>query len=104
VSEGYATFVAHAFHGRTSASGDTFNERKLVAAHRPLPFGTVVRVSYMNIGRSVTVRIVDRGPYGRNYREGTIIDVSQAAARRLRMLEDGQVPARVVVLRLAEAK
>ena len=102
--EGYATYVAHAFHGRTSASGEPFDERALVAAHRTLPFGSVVRVTNVKNGRSVTVRIVDRGPYGQNYREGTIIDVSLAAARRLRMIDDGQVPARVEVLKLAEAK
>ena len=104
MSEGYATYVAHSFHGRTSASGEPFDERKLVAAHRTLPFGSVVRVTNVKNGRSVTVRIVDRGPYGTNYREGTIIDVSRAAARRLGMIRDGQVPARVEVLRLAGAK
>jgi rare lipoprotein A len=102
--DGYATYVARWFHGRTAANGDRFDERQLVAAHRTLPFGTVVRVTNVNNGRSVTVRIVDRGPYGKNYREGTIIDVSRAAARRLRMIEDGQVPARVEVLKLAEAR
>jgi rare lipoprotein A len=96
---GYATYYARFFHGRTSASGERFDERKLVAAHRTLPFGSIVRVTNVRNGRSVTVRIIDRGPYGQNYREGTIIDVSHAAARRLRMLRDGQVPARVDVLK-----
>ena len=96
--------MAHSFHGRRSANGERFNERALVAAHRTLPFGSVVRVTNVKNGRSVTVRIVDRGPYGKNYREGTIIDVSRAAARRLRMIRDGQIPARVEVLKLAEAK
>jgi len=100
--EGYATYLAHFFHGRTSASGVPFDERQLVAAHRTLPFGSVVRVTNVKNGRSVTVRIVDRGPYGKNYREGTIIDLSYAAARRLRMIRDGQIPARVEILRLAE--
>lgn len=97
--DGYATYLARSFHGKTSASGEPFDERQLVAAHRTLPFGSIVRVTNVSNGRSVTVRIIDRGPYGRNYREGTIIDVSYAAARRLRMLRDGQVPARVEVLR-----
>lgn len=97
---GYATYMARMFHGRTSASGETFDERRLVAAHRTLPFGSVVRVTNVQNGRSVTVRIVDRGPYGKNYREGTIIDLSRAAARRLRMIEDGQVRARLEILRL----
>ena len=101
---GYATYMARMFHGRTSASGETFDERRLVAAHRTLPFGSVVRVTNVQNGRSVTVRIVDRGPYGRNYREGTIIDLSRAAARRLRMIEDGQVRARLEILRLGERR
>jgi rare lipoprotein A len=99
---GYATYVAQSFHGRRSASGATFDERSLVAAHRTLPFGSLVRVTNVTNGRSVTVRIIDRGPYGVNDREGTIIDLSRAAARRLRMLRDGQVPARVEVLRLGD--
>jgi rare lipoprotein A len=100
--EGYATFVARSFHGRKSASGETFDERRLVAAHRALPFGSMVRVTNVRNGRSVTVRIVDRGPYGKNYREGTIIDLSRAAARRLRMIRDGQIPARLEILTLGE--
>jgi rare lipoprotein A len=100
--EGYATFVARSFHGRTSASGEIFDERRLVAAHRALPFGSVVRVTNVRNGRSVTVRIVDRGPYGKNYREGTIIDLSRAAARRLRMIRDGQIPARLEILRFGD--
>jgi len=99
---GYATYLASSFHGRTSASGERFDERKLVAAHRMLPFGSVVRVTNVMNDRSVTVRIIDRGPYGKNYREGTIIDVSRAAARRLRMIRDGQVPVRVEILTLGD--
>jgi rare lipoprotein A len=100
--EGYATFVARSFHGRKSASGEIFDERRLVAAHRALPFGSIVRVTNVRNGRSVTVRIVDRGPYGRNYREGTIIDLSRAAAQRLRMMRDGQIPARLEILTLGD--
>ena len=100
--KGYATFVARSFHGRTSASGEIFDERRLVAAHRALPFGSVVRVTNVRNGRAVTVRIVDRGPYGKNYREGTIIDLSRAAAQRLRMIRDGQIPARLEILRLGD--
>ncbi len=102
--DGYATFMAAAFHGRRTASGETFDERRLVAAHRTLPFGSIVRVTNMENGRSVTVRIVDRGPYGRNYREGAIVDLSRAAARRRRMLDDGQVRARVDVLTVADGQ
>lgn len=104
VLRGDATYLADFFHGRESASGEIFDQRKMVAAHRSLPFGSRVRVTNLKNGRSVSVRIVDRGPYGQNYREGTIIDLSKAAAKRLRMLRDGQVRVRVVVLSLGDGK
>jgi rare lipoprotein A len=102
VQTGYATFLAKSFHGDESASGEIFDRRKMVAAHRSLPFGTRVRVTNLENGRSVDVRIIDRGPYGQNFREGTIIDLSRAAATRLDMVEDGQVRVRVRVLRLGD--
>jgi rare lipoprotein A len=103
VEIGYATYLAPAFHGDESASGERFDQRKLIAAHRTLPFGSHVRVTNLENGRSVEVRIVDRGPYGQNRREGTIIDVSRAAAGRLGMVKDGQVRVRVTVLRFGSA-
>lgn len=99
---GYATFLAKSFHGDESASGEIFDRRKMVAAHRSLPFGTRVRVTNLENGRTVEVRIIDRGPYGQNYREGTIIDLSRAAATRLDMIEDGQVRVKVRILRLGD--
>lgn len=102
VQTGYATFLARSFHGDESASGETFDRRKMVAAHRSLPFGTRVRVTNLENGRTVDVRIIDRGPYGQNWREGTIIDLSRAAATRLDMIEDGQVRVRVRVLRVGD--
>jgi peptidoglycan lytic transglycosylase len=104
VLQGDATYLADFFHGRESASGEIFDQRKMVAAHRSLPFGSRVRVTNLKNGRSVSVRIVDRGPYGQNYREGTIIDLSKAAAKQLRMLRDGQVHVRVVVLSIGDGK
>jgi rare lipoprotein A len=104
ILRGDATYLADFFHGRESASGEIFDQRKMVAAHRSLPFGSLVRVTNLKNGRSVRVRIVDRGPYGRNFREGTIIDLSKAAARQLRMLRDGQVRVRVVVLSIGDGK
>lgn len=100
VQTGYATYLARSFHGDEAASGEIFDERKLVAAHRSLPFNSRVRVRNLENGRIVDVRIMDRGPYGKNYREGTIIDLSRAAARRLGMIKDGQVRVRVTVLSL----
>jgi rare lipoprotein A len=104
VLHGDATYLADFFHGRESASGEIFDQRKMVAAHRSLPFGSRVLVTNLKNGRSVSVRIVDRGPYGRNYREGTIIDLSQAAARQLRMMRDGQVHVRVDVLSIGDGR
>jgi rare lipoprotein A len=103
VQTGYATYLARSFHGDEAASGEIFDERKLIAAHRSLPFNSRVRVRNLENGRTVDVRIVDRGPYGQNWREGTIIDVSRAAAQRLGMIRDGQVRVRVTVLSLGRA-
>jgi rare lipoprotein A len=99
VQIGYATYLAHSFDGSQSASDEIFDHRKLIAAHRSLPFGSQVRVTNLENG-SVRVRIMDRGPYGRNFRHGTIIDVSRTAARRLHMIRDGHVRVKVVVLKV----
>src|SRR5689334_19906246 len=93
---GLATFYGKEQQGGPTASGERFDMRKLTAAHRTLPFGTRVRVTNTRNGRSVEVRINDRGPYGGN---GRIIDVSEAAARRLGMIDAGVVPVTVEVLR-----
>jgi rare lipoprotein A len=97
---GFATFVTPARDGDQSASGETFEGRKLVAAHRTLPWGSIVRVQNLENGRAVTVRVIDRGPYGRNYRHGTVIDLSRAAARRLKMIHHGKVRVQLTVLRV----
>jgi peptidoglycan lytic transglycosylase len=96
---GLASFYGPGFDGERAASGQIFNARAMVAAHRTLPFGSLVRVTNLENGRAVIVRIVDRGPYGRNQRRGTIIDVSTRAAERLRSVKKGLVPVRVEVLR-----
>ncbi len=104
IQTGLATFVTRARDGDQSASGEIFQGRKLVAAHRTLPWGSIVRVTNLENGRAVTVRVIDRGPYGRNHRQGAIIDVSRAAARRLRMIHDGKVRVRLTVLRLGSGE
>jgi rare lipoprotein A len=96
---GLATFYGRAFHGEKTASGTLYDQNALTAAHRTWPFGTVVRVTELERGRSVIVTITDRGPFGRNRRKGAIIDLSRAAARRLRMIRDGHVRVRLEVLR-----
>ena len=92
--EGLATWYGRNHHGGPTASGERFNMHAMTAAHRTLPFGTMVRVEDLKTGRSVVVRINDRGPYGR----GRIIDVSEAAARELGIIDRGIAKVRIVVL------
>jgi rare lipoprotein A len=94
VQEGKATWYGPRHHGGPTASGERFDMNALTAAHKTLRLGTRVRVTNLINGRSVVVRINDRGPYGR----GRIIDLSLAAARAIGMVERGVVPARVEVL------
>jgi rare lipoprotein A len=100
VQVGLASWYGPGFHGDKTASGEIFDQREMVAAHRSLPLGSVVRVTNLENGRRVVLRVIDRGPYGRNYRKGTIIDVSRGAARRLDFIRDGLVKVRVEVVRL----
>ena len=72
-----ASWYGPGFHGRKTASGERFNQNAMTAAHKTLKFGTLVRVTYK--GRSVTVRINDRGPFTK----GRTIDLSKAAARKI---------------------
>ena len=99
---GLASFYSRKLHGRQTASGDTFRNDELVAAHPRYPFGTKARVTNLENGESVVVRITDRGASRANRREGVIIDLSQAAAARLRMKKDGRVRVRVEVLEWGE--
>jgi len=95
---GDATYYSAHFQGRKTASGRIFDKNKAMAAHRTYPFGTVVRVTNLRNKRSVNVVIVDRGPFGKNRREGTIIDVSPSAAERLGILKTGQARVKLEVL------
>jgi rare lipoprotein A len=97
---GLASWYGPGFHGDPTASGEIFDQREMVAAHRSLPLGSVVRVTNLENGRRIILRVIDRGPYGRNYRKGTIIDVSRGAAQRLDFIRDGLVRVRVEVVRL----
>lgn len=85
---GEAGYYAARFDGRTTASGETYNPHALTAAHRTLPMGSRVRVVNLDNDKHVTVRINDRGPYV----HGRVIDLSKAAAKRLKMQRQGVVP------------
>ncbi len=91
---GWASWYGPGFHGNASASGEIFNQNDLTAAHLELPFGTRVRVTNLDNGRSVIVRINDRGPFS----GGRIIDLSAAAAESIGMMDSGVAPVRVDVL------
>jgi rare lipoprotein A len=82
---GIASWYGGREQGRRTASGDRFDRRALTAAHPSLPFGTIVLVENLANGQNVALRITDRGPY----RPGRIIDLSQAAAQRLGLEEQG---------------
>ena len=92
---GLASWYGRPYHGRTTASGERYDMHELTAAHRTLPFGTMVRVVNLENGRKIKVRITDRGPFV----EGRIIDLSRAAARRLQMVDAGVVRVKLVVVR-----
>lgn len=82
---GKASYYADKFQGRKTANGETFKQQRMTAAHPTLPFGTKVKVTNLNNGRSVKVRVNDRGPFV----AGRIIDLSKKAARKLGMLQTG---------------
>ena len=91
VYHGYASWYDEP---QMTASGERFDRHKLTAAHRTLPFGTLVRVTNTRNGKSVVVRINDRGPYSGK----RIIDLSEAAARQLDMIDAGVAPVELEVL------
>lgn len=97
--EGLASYYGKGFHGKVTASGARFDMNAMVAAHPSYPFGTVVRVTNLRNGRSLDVRILDRGPAAAPRAKGVIIDVSQAAARALGFVSAGRTRVRIEVLR-----
>jgi len=92
--EGNASWYGVPFHGRRASNGEIYDMNKLTAAHRTLPFDTVVRVTNLNNGKSTVVRITDRGPFVDN----RIIDLSMAAAREIDSIGAGVVPVRVEIV------
>jgi rare lipoprotein A len=95
VTEGKASFYADQFHGRKTASGETFNMDKLTAAHPSLPFGTRVRVTNLRNGKDVIVRINDRGPFVK----GRIIDLSISAAKVIGLIKSGTTQVKLEAIR-----
>jgi len=95
VQRGSGSYYSDAFAGRKTASGAPYEPLGFTAAHRSLPFGTVLRVIRVGGGQSVYVRVTDRGPFGPR---GRILDLSRAAAERLGMLRAGVVKIKVEVV------
>lgn len=92
---GKATYYSDRLAGRRTASGARYDPRAFTAAHRELPFGSVLLVTRVDTGQSVRVTVTDRGPFGSEER---IVDLSRAAAEVLQMIRAGVVPVRLQVL------
>ena len=93
--QGYASWYGPKFHGRRTASGNRFNMHDLIAAHKTLPIGTVLLVKNLKNGKSVKVKVLDRGPYIK----GRELDLSYGAAKKLGMFGDGVIPFIAKVIR-----
>ena len=91
---GMASYYPDKFHGRRTASGELYDKTKYTAAHRTLPFGTMVWVKNLKTEDSVQVRINDRGPHVK----GRIIDVSRVAAKDLQMIQAGKAKVEVWIV------
>jgi len=94
VQEGEASYYANKFQGKKTASGELYDKKALTAAHRKLAFGTKVKVTYLKNGKSVVVKINDRGPYAKS----RLIDLSHAAAQKIEMLDDGHGKVKLEVI------
>lgn len=95
---GVASWYGGKFHGRPTASGETYDQLELTAAHRTLPFGTVLEVTNLDNGRKVRVRVNDRGPFVR----GRILDLSLAAAREIGMVGPGLARVEIAIVAPAD--
>ncbi|MEO0462188.1 MAG: septal ring lytic transglycosylase RlpA family protein [Pseudomonadota bacterium] len=95
LGNGVASYYGKRFHGRRTANGERFNMNAMTAAHKTLPFGTRVRVTNPRNGRSIVVRINDRGPFVR----GRTIDLSRAAATKLDMISSGHARVKLDIVK-----
>ncbi len=98
--EGVASYYGKKFHNKRTANGEIFNMNELTAAHRTLPFGTVVEVTNQTNNKRVTVRINDRGPFVKN----RVIDLSKYAASVAGMINSGTAPVRLKILRIGKGR
>ncbi|MBK8946706.1 MAG: septal ring lytic transglycosylase RlpA family protein [Ignavibacteriae bacterium] len=94
IEDGIASWYGIEFHGKSTANGETYNKNDFTAAHRTLPFGSIVRVTNLDNGKYVIVRINDRGPFAKN----RIIDLSQKAAQKIEMISNGSAKVELQLL------
>ena len=94
--EGVASYYAHEFNGRKTANGETYDMNKMTAAHQTLPFNSMVRVTNQSNGKTVMVRINDRGPF----KDNRIIDLSLAGAKAIDLIGPGTASVRLEVIEL----
>jgi rare lipoprotein A len=94
VEEGTASWYGIPFHGRRAANGEIFDMNTLVAAHRTLPFGSILRVTNLNNGKQIEVRVIDRGPFVGD----RILDLARAAAAGIDMIGTGTAPVRIELI------
>ena len=99
-TRGEASYYAGFHHGKKTASGERFNMHSLTAAHRTLPLGSKIKVTNLNNGKEVVVRVNDRGPYAR----GRVLDVSLGAAKKLDMIKTGTVKVSIQILHVGNNK
>lgn len=95
VMYGKATYYGPEFEGRSTSNGDTFSNKEYTAAHKSLPFGSLVKVTNLSNNKSVIVRINDRGPYA----AGRVIDLTRKAAEELDMIKTGVVDVKIELLK-----
>ena len=99
-TRGEASYYACFHHGKKTASGERFNMHSLTAAHRTLPLGSKIKVTNLNNGKEVVVRVNDRGPYAR----GRVLDVSLGAAKKLDMIKTGTAKVSIQILHVGNNK
>lgn len=98
VLAGECSYYGKKFHGRQTANGEIYDMYKMTAAHKRLPFGTILEIENIANGKKIRVRINDRGPF----KPGRIIDLSFAAAKKLDMIKQGTAKIRAVILELGK--
>lgn len=99
VIEGMASYYGPKFHGKMTANGEIFNQNDLTCAHKTLPFNTLLKVKYLANGKTVIVRVNDRGPFVK----GRILDLSQGAAEQLGLIREGTGKVRITILSLGDS-